>query len=247
MRGPTHKVTWYFDIVVTWQIKIAISVFSQGLCYPNLAGRWLRMRRTHLQGHVTHRLSGHVTNQKRYIFTFTRPMKPQTYQGGDLGWGEPTQKITWHFNCMVTWKFKNVIFLQPQSRRDVQGKLALAKINTKMRLHNCLCESRGFQIGRSSHRRCSIKKVLLKISQNWQENTCDGVSFLITLQVRPAKIKTPTQVFFCLQNFWEHFFYRILPGDCFWIGLIVKKLIMCRRILVNEWNQREHVLTFFRA
>ena len=141
MRGPTHKVTWNFDIVVTWQIKNAISVFSQGLCTPNLAGRWLRMRRTRLQGHVTHRLSGHVTNQKRYIFTFTRPMKPQTYQGGDLGWGGPTQKITWHFNCMVTWKIKNVIFLQPQSRRDVKGKLALAKINTKMRLHNCLCET----------------------------------------------------------------------------------------------------------
>ena len=32
---------------------------------------------------------------------------------------------------------------------------------------------------RSSHRRCFVKKVLLKISQNSQENTCTGVSFYI--------------------------------------------------------------------
>ena len=31
---------------------------------------------------------------------------------------------------------------------------------------------------RSSHRRCSIKKVFLKISQNSQESTCSRVSFL---------------------------------------------------------------------
>ena len=35
---------------------------------------------------------------------------------------------------------------------------------------------------RSSHQRCSIKKVFLKISQNLQENTCARVSFLIKLQ-----------------------------------------------------------------
>ena len=32
---------------------------------------------------------------------------------------------------------------------------------------------------RSSHRRCSVKKVFLEISQNSQENTCARVSFLI--------------------------------------------------------------------
>ena len=35
---------------------------------------------------------------------------------------------------------------------------------------------------RSSRRRCSIKKVFLKISQYSQENTCVWVSFLIKLQ-----------------------------------------------------------------
>ena len=36
---------------------------------------------------------------------------------------------------------------------------------------------------RSSHRRCFIKKVLLKTSLNSQENTCVRVSFLIKLRV----------------------------------------------------------------
>ena len=52
--------------------------------------------------------------------------------------------------------------------------------NSEIHLHQCLCESRGFKIGRRSHRRCSIKKI--QISLKWQENTCVGVSFLITLQ-----------------------------------------------------------------
>ena len=42
--------------------------------------------------------------------------------------------------------------------------------------------------------RRSVKKVLLEIPQNSQENTCAGVSILMKLQVfRPLK-ETPTQV-----------------------------------------------------
>ena len=37
-------------------------------------------------------------------------------------------------------------------------------------------------VTRSSHRRCSIKRVFLKISQNSHENTCARVSFLIKLE-----------------------------------------------------------------
>ena len=40
-------------------------------------------------------------------------------------------------------------------------------------------------------RRCSVKKVLLKISQNSQENTCARVCFLVKLQNENL-----TQVFF---------------------------------------------------
>ena len=54
--------------------------------------------------------------------------------------------------------------------------------NLEIHLHYGLCESSGFKIGKSNHQRCSMKKMFLKISKNWQENTCDGLSFLITLQ-----------------------------------------------------------------
>ena len=50
------------------------------------------------------------------------------------------------------------------------------------------------QLGRSSHWRCSAKKVFLKISQNSQKNTCARVSFFIKL---PAKKETPGQLFSC--------------------------------------------------
>ena len=41
---------------------------------------------------------------------------------------------------------------------------------------------------RSSHLKCSLKNVFLEISQNSQENTCAGDSFLIKLQARPATL-----------------------------------------------------------
>ena len=58
-------------------MKNVISPLSQGLKPLNLAGWWLRMREPHQQSHMTHRPRGHVTNQKRYISTFTRPWPPK--------------------------------------------------------------------------------------------------------------------------------------------------------------------------
>ena len=46
---------------------------------------------------------------------------------------------------------------------------------SEIHLHHCLCESRGFTIWRSNHQRCSVKKVFLKILQNWQKRTCAPV------------------------------------------------------------------------
>ena len=37
-------------------------------------------------------------------------------------------------------------------------------------------------------RRCSLKNVVLKISQNSLENTCVAISFLIKVQARPATL-----------------------------------------------------------
>ena len=42
---------------------------------------------------------------------------------------------------------------------------------------------------------CSVKKVLLEISQNSQENTCARVSILIKIEI--IKIETLAQVFSC--------------------------------------------------
>ena len=39
-----------------------------------------------------------------------------------------------------------------------------------------------------SHRRCSVKKVYLEISQNSQENTCARLSFLIKLQTSACNL-----------------------------------------------------------
>ena len=103
--------------------------------------------------------------------------------------------------------------------------------NLEIHLHNCLCESRGFKIARSSHQRSSIKKVFLTLLQNRQEITCDGVCFLITFL---TFLISDTGFFLSvLRNFWEHLFYRILPGDCFWIGLIVEKFNYGSLIFLN--------------
>ena len=47
--------------------------------------------------------------------------------------------------------------------------------------------------------RCSVKKLFLEISQNWQENTCAWVSFLIKLQGSGLFL-------WILWNFLEHLF-----------------------------------------
>ena len=61
----------------------------------------------------------------------------------------------------------------------------------------------------SSHRRCSVKMLVVKISQNSEKSTCVGVSF--KLSCRPVcnliKKETPTQMFSCefCKIFWIAF------------------------------------------
>ena len=49
----------------------------------------------------------------------------------------------------------------------------------------------------SSHQRCSIKKMFLKISQYSQESTCVGVYFNKTLKASNFQKETATKVFSC--------------------------------------------------
>ena len=69
----------------------------------------------------------------------------------------------------------------------------------------CLKNTSFSVTARSSHQKCSIKKVFLKISQNSQENTCARVSF--------SKKETLTQAFSCefLEIFKNTFFTKHLP------------------------------------
>ena len=71
---------------------------------------------------------------------------------------------------------------------------------------------------KSSHQRCSVKKVFLEISWNSQENTCARASFLIkSCTCKFIKKETLAQVFSC--EFCEisknTFSYRTPLDDCF--------------------------------
>ena len=83
--------------------------------------------------------------------------------------------------------------------RDDKDYLNIVKIKeVEPLLH--MCSERYPRRIRSCHRRCSIKKVFLKISQNSQEKTCSKVSFLVKFQASACnyiKKETPAQMFSC--------------------------------------------------
>ena len=77
--------------------------------------------------------------------------------------------------------------------------------------------SSNMQNTRSSHRRCYVKKVFLKISKKLQENTCARVSFLIKLQSSGLQLHlkkdSGTSVFlWILKIFSEHLFLQNTSG-----------------------------------
>ena len=85
---------------------------------------------------------------------------------------------------------------------------------------------------RSSHQKCCLKKVFLKISENVLENTCKGVSFLKKLQV---KKEIPTQFFpMNLTIFRRTTFYRTPPRDCFCHEEIAAKYCFCNEVNLNK-------------
>ena len=61
-------------------------------------------------------------------------------------------------------------------------------------------------------RGCSVKKWLLKISQNSQKNTCVRASFLISLQKRDPGTGVFLRV---LRNFQEYLLSQNTSGGCF--------------------------------
>ena len=86
---------------------------------------------------------------------------------------------------------------------------------------------------RSSHWRCSIKKVFLKISQRSQESR--SVTWL--------KIESGTGVFlWILWNFKEHLFHRRILDDCFWV---IKRTSIQSFYTHSKQNHDIHSIYFF--
>ena len=71
----------------------------------------------------------------------------------------------------------------------------------------------------SSHLRCSVKKGVLRISQNSQENACARDSFLIKLQARASTLLKKSLWYRCLPVNFEKFlrtaFLQNTPDHCF--------------------------------
>ena len=64
--------------------------------------------------------------------------------------------------------------------------------------------TRSWKTGKSNHRRCSVKKVFLKILQNWQKRTYVRAWHWFSTDNFTNFLRT------------QRLFYRTLPGDCFW-------------------------------
>ena len=83
-------------------------------------------------------------------------------------------------------------------------------------------------ISEADYRRCSVKKVFLKISQNSQENTCARVSFLIKLQAFSCE--------FC-KIFKSNLFYRTPPvAASVILNLLCKKITISKKQLHSKYR-----------
>ena len=125
--------------------------------------------------------------------------------------------------------------------------------SSEIHLHHFLCESRGFKIGKSSHRRCSIKKVQASVRLlttfdhlKTMYGSCHYPPTMLQLRNFNPVTLTKACIFFfqknirtcfflsVLWNFREHIFHSTLLGDYFWIGLIIRKFNSVSQIFLNS-------------
>ena len=97
----------------------------------------------------------------------------------------------------------------------------------------------------TSCRRCSVKKVFLKISQNSQETTCARVSFLIKLLapgLQFIKKETLAQAFFCesWEIFKNTFLYKTPPVAVSVIFIFVSRFRFVLSCLF-DWSSSKFV------
>ena len=69
--------------------------------------------------------------------------------------------------------------------RTKNAEMSKIVSNSEIHLDHCLCESSGFKIGKSNHRRCSVKKsVLENFTKLTEKDLCPSptlVYYLLTV------------------------------------------------------------------
>ena len=153
------------------------------------------MRKPYLQSHMTHQPSGHLTNKKRYISTFKRPVDINCSRVLTQHKWVP-KKVTWHFNSVVTWQLENVIFSQ------LQGLLPLNLAGCVLRLRGRLAQSqmtllfRGHVTKTSFSLLSSLSHCLWSVGLAKDERT-SLKKFTIHVTLPPLdKLKTLCLIFF---------------------------------------------------
>ena len=189
-----------------WQIKVVISPLSQGLWISNLERYWL------------------------FCGCYDRGLHRRKLDNPG---------ISLLLSVVVK---KSILYEMSKKPPRYKGKLVLTKNkrkNQKCRLELRVLRSTRFwiiqkfvcitttvnpvalKLEETATGGVQYKKLLLKILQNWQENIC---------------VRVPHRFFSSvLWIFWEHFFDRTFPGNCFsWIGLMVKNFNSVSLILLNS-------------
>ena len=108
---------------------------------------------------------------------------------------------------------------------------------------------------RSIHQRCSVRKGVLEILQNSQENTCARFSFLIKLQASSLRLQTLTQMFSCefceisKNTFFTEHFWATASNFFFVANHIVSKTDS-HKLKERFWKHQEikrEVLSLFKG
>ena len=141
----------------------------------------------------------------------------------------------------------------------------LSKIvsNSEIHLHHCLCESTAFKVGKSSHRRCSVKKMFLKILQNWQKRSLKiwhrfshasssrtFLSLYFFLLFFMRTVSTSCSVSTCytfflwdiLLSVWLIFNTIFLNWKLITLVLLTWAVILLAAFFDNIWNSMEYVI-----
>ena len=104
--------------------------------------------------------------------------------------------------------------------RNFEERIFYSKSTVIMRWCVCLCLWTSICVRQKVViRRCSTKKVFLKISQNSPENTCARVSFLWKELRHSCFLVNFTK-------FSRTFSYELPPGHCFWHKIFQKHLLI---------------------